>query len=71
MWPPPSVALSAILQALGLATLPLAVPTAPRRAGRVGAAGERSQGMDTTTGHWEMMGIVTEQPFPTSRTGSR
>ena len=21
--------------------------------------------MDTTTGHWEMMGIVTEQPFPT------
>src|ERR671926_1609930 len=21
--------------------------------------------MDTTTGHWEMMGIVTERPFPT------
>jgi phosphopentomutase len=26
---------------------------------------ELSQGMDTTTGHWEMMGIVTERPFPT------
>ena len=26
---------------------------------------ERSKGMDTTTGHWEMTGIVTEQPFPT------
>jgi len=26
---------------------------------------ERSQGMDTTTGHWEMTGIVLEQPFPT------
>src|SRR6266545_2059583 len=26
---------------------------------------ERSLGMDTTTGHWEMMGIVTERPFPT------
>jgi phosphopentomutase len=26
---------------------------------------ERSAGKDTTTGHWEMMGIVTEDPFPT------
>jgi phosphopentomutase len=26
---------------------------------------EQSKGMDTTTGHWEMMGIVTERPFPT------
>src|ERR1700747_3258824 len=26
---------------------------------------ERSKGKDTTTGHWEMMGIVTAQPFPT------
>ena len=21
--------------------------------------------MDTTTGHWEMIGIITERPFPT------
>ncbi len=26
---------------------------------------ERSKGKDTITGHWEMMGIVTEVPFPT------
>jgi phosphopentomutase len=37
-------------------------PDAPAVWGRLR---ERSQGMDTTTGHWEMMGIVTERPFPT------
>ena len=26
---------------------------------------ERSRGKDTTTGHWEMMGIVSEKPMPT------
>src|SRR6476646_10903103 len=30
-----------------------------------GRLAERSLGMDTTTGHWEMMGIVTERAFPT------
>ncbi len=29
-----------------------------------GRATERSAGKDTTTGHWEMMGIRLEQPFP-------
>jgi phosphopentomutase len=37
-------------------------PGAPAIAGRLF---ERSKGKDTTTGHWEMMGIVTAQPFPT------
>ena len=37
-------------------------PGAPAVAGRLL---ERSKGKDTTTGHWEMMGIVTAQPFPT------
>src|SRR6476619_2630549 len=37
-------------------------PGAPAIAGRLV---ERSKGQDTTTGHWEMMGIVTAQPFPT------
>ena len=27
---------------------------------------ELSKGKDTTTGHWEMMGIVSENPFPVS-----
>ncbi len=26
---------------------------------------ERSNGKDTTTGHWEIAGIITEKPFPT------
>ena len=26
---------------------------------------ERSAGKDTTTGHWEMMGVVLDEPFPT------
>ncbi|MCK4910623.1 MAG: phosphopentomutase [Thermodesulfovibrionales bacterium] len=30
-----------------------------------GIAQERSKGKDTITGHWEMMGIITEIPFPT------
>ena len=30
-----------------------------------GRATERSAGKDTTTGHWEMMGIRLDRPFPT------
>jgi phosphopentomutase len=37
---------------------------APPRA-RVARLRERSRGKDTITGHWEMMGIITEIPFPT------
>jgi phosphopentomutase len=37
-------------------------PGAPAVAGRLI---ERSKGKDTTTGHWELMGVVTSQPFPT------
>jgi phosphopentomutase len=37
-------------------------PGAPAIAGRLL---KRSQGKDTTTGHWELMGVVTAQPFPT------
>ncbi|MBV8258499.1 MAG: phosphopentomutase [Actinobacteria bacterium] len=55
------------LEALGLGNVePLEgcppQPGAPAVAGRLL---ERSKGKDTTTGHWEMMGIVTAQPFPT------
>src|SRR5205807_4015265 len=35
---------------------------APAVAGRLV---ERSKGKDTTTGHWELMGVVTPQPMPT------
>ena len=37
-------------------------PGAPAAAGRLV---ERSRGKDTTTGHWELMGIVTPQAMPT------
>jgi len=37
-------------------------PHAPALAGRLF---ERSKGKDTTTGHWELMGIVTPEPMPT------
>jgi phosphopentomutase len=37
-------------------------PGAPAVAGRLTA---RSKGKDTTTGHWELMGIVTPTPMPT------
>lgn len=30
-----------------------------------GRAAERSAGKDTTTGHWELAGIITEEPFQT------
>jgi phosphopentomutase len=53
------------LAALGLGEvigLPLGVPHAEATFGRLL---ERGAGKDTTTGHWEMMGIVLERPFPT------
>jgi len=37
-------------------------PGAPAVAGRLS---ERSKGKDTTTGHWELMGVVTATAFPT------
>lgn len=33
--------------------------------GGYGRMAERSKGKDSTTGHWEMAGIVSERPFPT------
>jgi len=55
------------MQALGLGNV-MAVRGCPPRADAPAVWGrlvERSKGMDTTTGHWEMMGIVTERPFTT------
>src|SRR2546421_794771 len=55
------------LEALGLGNVePL--EGCPPQAGAPAVAGrlvERSKGKDTTTGHWELMGIVTAQAFPT------
>ncbi len=52
---------------LGLAaaaTMPgVPVPEAPRAAW--GRMAERSPGKDSVTGHWELMGVVLDRPFPT------
>ena len=37
----------------------------PSPEGAFARLAERSTGKDTTTGHWEMMGLVSERPFPT------
>src|SRR5437016_3209756 len=54
------------LRALGLARVAklggAPVPASPRAA--VGRMAEASAGKDSVTGHWEMMGIVLERPFP-------
>src|SRR5205085_9942629 len=55
------------LEALGLGNVePL--EGCPRQAGAAAVAGrlvERSRGKDTTTGHWELMGILTPLAMPT------
>jgi phosphopentomutase len=40
------------------------VPPASQPRGSYGKCALRSNGKDTTTGHWEMAGIILEQPFP-------
>ncbi len=36
---------------------------------KFGRLREMSQGKDSVTGHWELMGVVTDTPFPTYPTG--
>ena len=54
------------LEALGLGTLTRIRGVAATASGgtAAGRATERSAGKDTTTGHWEMMGIRLDRPFP-------
>ena len=56
-----------VLEAHGLGNLlpmPGVRPTLAPRGARARLA-EKSAGKDSTTGHWEMMGLTLEQPFPT------
>jgi phosphopentomutase len=55
------------LAALGLSRV-VALPHVPVPAHPLAAFGrmaERSAGKDSVTGHWELMGLVIERPFPT------
>src|SRR5436309_1621952 len=60
------------LAALGLGAV-TEIQGLDARAARSGTAHgrltERSAGKDTTTGHWEMCGIVLDRPFPTYPNG--
>ena len=45
------------------------VEPVPAASGAFGAMVERSAGKDTTTGHWEIAGILLDKPFPTYPNG--
>lgn len=58
------------LRSLGLervANIPSETGTAPR--GAFGRMAEASPGKDSVTGHWELMGLVLDRPFPTFPSG--
>jgi len=55
------------MAALGLGNIAsiAGVPPAAHPDANYGKMAERSAGKDSTSGHWELMGLVTEKPFPT------
>ncbi len=59
------------LQRYGLGNIrPLRdLPALDHPVGSYGKCALRSNGKDTTTGHWEMAGIILERPFPTYPNG--
>lgn len=54
-------------QSLGLGNIAelAGIPPSSTPLASFGKMAERSAGKDTTTGHWELMGLVLEEPFPT------
>ncbi len=53
------------LRSLGLSRVARIGPDTTAVTGAYGRMAERSAGKDSVTGHWEMMGIVLDRPFPT------
>ena len=55
------------LGALGLGNIVAiaGVPAEIAPRGAYGRMAEKSPGKDSTTGHWELAGLITKQPFPT------
>src|SRR5690554_4838554 len=49
---------------LGLITRVLGVPRTDNPIACYGKMAEKSPGKDTTTGHWELAGVILEHPFP-------
>lgn len=59
------------LETLGLGNIDknIGLRIAEEPTGSFGRAKEVSPGKDTTTGHWEMAGVILQQPFPTFPAG--
>lgn len=59
------------LQALGLARVAAVRGLDPRApvTGCFGRMAEKSKGKDSTTGHWELAGVITDKAFPTYDAG--
>ena len=59
------------MEKLGLGNLTdiKGVPKTSNPQGAYGKANEASKGKDTTTGHWEIGGVILEKPFPTYPNG--
>ena len=53
------------LRSLGLAKVARIGGEQPAPIGAAGRMAEASPGKDSVTGHWELMGIVLDRPFPT------
>jgi phosphopentomutase len=45
------------------------IPSTPNPLALVSRLAERSAGKDTTSGHWEIAGVVTDKPFPLFENG--
>jgi len=57
------------LRAMGLGRVARIGGERPSPIGAAGRMAERSPGKDSVTGHWELMGIVLDRPFPTFPNG--
>jgi len=53
------------LRSLGIGRVVPALSSAEEPRGAYGRMAEASAGKDSVTGHWEMMGVVLDHPFPT------
>ena len=53
------------LRRLGLASVARIGGDRPQPLGAAGRMAEASPGKDSVTGHWELMGIILDRPFPT------
>ncbi len=56
---------------LGISNIPGVnyLKTPLKQTGACFRAAEKSMGKDTTTGHWEIAGIISKKPFPTFKNG--